>query len=696
MSRRNNRSALYRVVALLLAICLFATMLVGCGKDKDVTEEVTTSVKWENEIPYVSEDFEGSTHTAFARGEVTMEVVDDEGGKALKVGNRVENWNGANFTAEEFRGNSIAASARVKTDNPAIHLSLQYDLAGSTSYSWIGSGDGIPGAYTSVGGNIDIPAEATNIFVYVEADGAADLYIDDVSIKVNGEYTPYLVAEEIEYTDFNDYPALKELYADYFDIGCAIPDSYVGNSNQQYIQLVTNQFSTITMENEFKPEGLLDAAACKAEPEKYNESPAVVFDDALVATLDYCRDNGIMVRGHTLTWHSQTPEWLFYENYDTKGKYASRELMLKRMENYIKSVLTWCEDNYPGMFYAWDVTNEAIDDGSSKLRSDVPWTKTVGQDWVEYAFKFARQYAGKGVQLFYNDYNAYQAAKSEGIIELLKPIAEAGNIDGVGMQGHISTGTNIEQFVAAANKYVDELGVVLNVTELDIEMPKKDGGEYLQGVYFNDFFSALIAEKKAGLPLENVTIWGLTDSMSWKADKYPLLFNGDLSNKMAFDGVVCAVNGTILPVPSDYVAPVDDFSPIYDDYEGDKFVGRSRFGGSKQEFVTENPYEGEKCLRNYGGETYEGYSIDVDRFIGKTIKISAYVRSSCEMVCLTAEIDGVWPRIAEVDTSKGDWVAIEGTYEIPSDASVFSIYFETPTTDDFFIDNLSIEMVEAE
>lgn len=556
--RKERRSTLSRIVALLLAAVMCMAMFAGCKKEEapaaesptDVVEQV--GVQWtEAGVPFINETFEGSEHCGLERGEVAFEVVteqvtDEEGktadNKALHVSNRTESWNGVNFAADEFRGNKISAWAKVKSASSGIHVTLQYDLAGTTSYTWIASMAGSETEYVSVGGEKTIPAEAKNIFVYVESDSLSDLYVDDVTVRVIGAYTSYAEKEDAGYADYTKYEQLKDVYADYFNIGCAVPATYVSNTHKEYIDLVTRQFNAITFENEFKPDGILDYASSKADLEKYNESPAVKFDN-VIETLDYARDNNIKVRGHVLTWHSQTPEWLFYEDYDTSKSYASRELMLKRMENYIKSVLTWCEENYPGVFYAWDVVNEAIDDNTDKLRTNVPWTLTVGEDWVQYAFKFARQYAGEGVKLFYNDYNEFKIGKCNGIIDLLTPVAKAGNIDGVGMQGHIDAKVAPSMFVDCAWDYANKLGVVINVTELDIEQSTAADKEAAQGRYYNKFFRSLIEAKKEGLPLEAVTIWGLCDNLSWKADTKPLLFNGDLSAKPAFDGMVLAAKG---------------------------------------------------------------------------------------------------------------------------------------------------------
>ena len=47
--------------------------------------------------------------------------------------------------------------------------------------------------------------------------------------------------------------------------------------------------------------------------------------------------------------------------------------MLKRMENYIRTVIEWTEENYPGIVYAWDVANEVMqDDKPSNLAPGLP------------------------------------------------------------------------------------------------------------------------------------------------------------------------------------------------------------------------------------------------------------------------------------------------------------------------------------
>lgn len=331
------------------------------------------------------------------------------------------------------------------------------------------------------------------------------------------------------------YPSLKDTYADYFRMGVCVNPVTV--SMPEYSSLIISQFNSITNENNLKPETIIDKAATLADA-KANKEHFILDFSAVTGELDFAVANGLAVRGHTLIWHSQTPDFIFYEDYDTKGALAGRELMLKRMENYICDVFTWVDANYPDLFYAWDIANECIDDNGG-LRDSL-WRKTIGDDYLEYAFAYARKYAPDSIALFYNDYNASQTGKQADIIAALTPIAEAGNLDGIGMQGHIDTTLSPARFTFAAKKYAESLSVIIHVTELDVVSPTGGNPETLQGLYYGRLFRALIDARNNGVPIESVSIWGLTDSLSWKAGDKPLLFHDDLTPKTAFDEIIAA------------------------------------------------------------------------------------------------------------------------------------------------------------
>ncbi|MBO4495237.1 MAG: endo-1,4-beta-xylanase, partial [Clostridiales bacterium] len=192
---------------------------------------------------------------------------------------------------------------------------------------------------------------------------------------------------------------LKDAFQSRFKMGAAI--SRMNLEIAANTKLLLDQYNSFTVENDMKPMFSLDCDANCKEPEKYNLEPKLCFDFAK-PYLDFSKENHIAMRGHTLVWHNQTPKWFFCKNYDETEGLADRETMLARLENYIKGVLNFVQENYPDQIYAWDVVNEAIDEGAMRKS---PWTETIGEDFVIKAFEFAKKYAAPGVKLFYNDYD---------------------------------------------------------------------------------------------------------------------------------------------------------------------------------------------------------------------------------------------------------------------------------------------------
>ena len=90
----------------------------------------------------------------------------------------------------------------------------------------------------------------------------------------------------------------------------------------------------------------------------------------------------MFIVGHTLVWHSQTPKWVFQ---DEKGNPVSRKVLLKRMQDHIKTVV----GHYKGRINSWDVVNEVMDEDGTLRQS--PWLKIIGPDYIEKAFEYAHK-----------------------------------------------------------------------------------------------------------------------------------------------------------------------------------------------------------------------------------------------------------------------------------------------------------------
>ena len=132
-------------------------------------------------------------------------------------------------------------------------------------------------------------------------------------------------------------------------------------------------------------------------------------------------------------------KWIFHENFDTNAPFVTREVMLARMESYIKQVFEKLDEyGYTDLFYAYDVVNEAwMEDG--KIREEMNfWYQIIGEDYLWHAFNYANKYAPESIDLYYNDYN--EQYKTDALLKFVDTLVdEEGNylIDGIGLQAHI-------------------------------------------------------------------------------------------------------------------------------------------------------------------------------------------------------------------------------------------------------------------
>ena len=290
-------------------------------------------------------------------------------------------------------------------------------------------------------------------------------------------------------------PALKNVYAHDFYIGCILSYRNIGFPTDPYVQgqsavvtpnggyLVKFHMNSMTPGNFMKPQYTVDitssaaayaAAADSSVKDSINTHPVVKFSGDMIAQLNWAKRQGFTFRGHTLVWHNQTPTQFFRTGYTSTGAYLTKEEMTARLENYIKSIFSLIHANWPGLLSAFDIVNEAIDDGTGKVRtSGNEWYTVFGDStYIMDAFKFARKYTqlfGENqIKLYYNDYNTDNPTKADGIVRLLTPIYQAGYLDGIGMQNHNSlTVPTAQAFINSYNKFYPICNEMA-VTELDV------------------------------------------------------------------------------------------------------------------------------------------------------------------------------------------------------------------------------------
>ena len=366
------------------------------------------------------------------------------------------------------------------------------------------------------------------VYSAVESTENLSFYADDITI-VLGEETVKTGYE------FND-ESLWKTYEDYFKVGTCLSSSSLKNSEQR--RITKDNFNSVTAENEAKPEQVLDQKACQALADK---SEVAITMKPFEKIYDFAAANGIGVRHHTFVWYSQTPSWFFTVDY-AGGQQASRELMLKRMDNFMKVTIEGINERWPGLVYAIDVVNEAVGNGGAGYNKNNKWFDTIGDDFVYQAFKCAAKYKDEGQDLYYNDYDYdYNTSNCEFALNgFLQDAIDEGLVDGVGIQGHIDSDQTMDVIIEDA-KMIKEKGLKCQITELDITVGGSDWNKQ-KNAYTRLITKILEANAAEETEINAIILWGTTDNVSWKSYQNPLLFTSNYEKKPCYYGFLEAID----------------------------------------------------------------------------------------------------------------------------------------------------------
>ncbi|HEY3971929.1 MAG TPA: endo-1,4-beta-xylanase [Candidatus Sulfotelmatobacter sp.] len=308
-------------------------------------------------------------------------------------------------------------------------------------------------------------------------------------------------------------------------IGAAAASAYLGDAD--YSAILGSEFSQLQAENEMKF-GVI-------HPRPDNDPNPYDFKggDALVA---FSQSHNMVVRGHTLVWHNQIPDWA------KKGNYSAVQLA-EILHSHIKTVMT----HYASKVYAWDVVNEAFnDDGTMRhtIWFDQPGIGAGGgTKYIEQALRWARE-ADPNAKLFYNDYDAEEMnKKSDAIYAMAADFKKRGvPLDGIGFQAHVtlkfddpaklvSFARNMERFA--------KLGLELHITELDIRLGDSSAASLgAQAKLYAEITTLCVQQPACKL----IQTWGFTDKHSWipqfyKGQGWALLWDANYQKKPAYEAV---------------------------------------------------------------------------------------------------------------------------------------------------------------
>ncbi|ABD81893.1 endo-1,4-beta-xylanase [Saccharophagus degradans] len=342
-------------------------------------------------------------------------------------------------------------------------------------------------------------------------------------------------------------PGLATKFRDQFYVGTAVSARSLNTPSGAFAATVAHQFNALTAENAMKP------ALLQPQMGEWRWQDA----DAIVR---FAEQHQMLMHGHTLVWHSQTPDWFFQNK---QGEPADKATLYRRQEEYINAVV----GRYKGRVHSWDVVNEAEDEGKGWRKSH--WYNICGPEFMERAFRLAHA-ADPKAHLCYNDYNMHLPQKREFLVKLFKDYIKRGvPIHGVGLQGHVGLDypslDELEKTIVA----MADLGLKVHITELDVDvLPApwqlasadistkfeydKSLNPYVDGLpdAVNQQLSARYVELfklfiKHQQHIGRVTFWGVGDGDSWKNNfpvpgrtNYPLLFDRNLKPKPAYNALV--------------------------------------------------------------------------------------------------------------------------------------------------------------
>jgi endo-1,4-beta-xylanase len=259
--------------------------------------------------------------------------------------------------------------------------------------------------------------------------------------------------------------------------------------------------------------------------------------DRLRAMAEWCRDWGLLTKGHPLCWHQVTPRWAASLSLDEVHR-----LQLDRITREVTA--------FRGLIDVWDVVNEAIimPDFDRDQNPITALCRELGRGpLIEQTFHTARR-ANPDASLILNDY--ITSADYERLIE--DTLAAGVRLEAIGIQSHMHSGYRGAAWAWETCERFARFGLPLHFTETTIisgrirddirwhgprhdDWPTTPDGEALQAAQVEEFDRVLFSHPA----VQAITWWDFTDG-AWLGAPAGLL-RTDMSPKPAYERLLAMI-----------------------------------------------------------------------------------------------------------------------------------------------------------
>lgn len=244
--------------------------------------------------------------------------------------------------------------------------------------------------------------------------------------------------------------------------------------------------------------------------------------------LEWCKQNGIMPKGHTLGWTnmSGTPPWLL-----KLPQELATELYKARIQNLVggfkNQINMWDVVNEPVTTIPWEKALADSEFGESKIDEGTRYNVkgiTLEQTlpWVEKSYQWAFEADNKGDFIINEFYLIAKPEIREKFYQLIKSLQQRNvPVTGIGIQAHEPREMwfSPAEIIATFDKY-QTLGLPLHITEFTPQSSGKNiTGGWREGIW-TEAAQAEFAEQfytlAFGHPaMVSIHWWGLSDKMIW-------------------------------------------------------------------------------------------------------------------------------------------------------------------------------------